>query len=254
MGVCYRRGGVAAPTTNDIPFLKMVDINTITDPALAGRVTDYIRRYENIPADQLLKMERENISMLVQLTQSAVPVAEPTKVDYEDALEAARTMLEFAETDSEKEEYEDYIAGLEVMIETMGTDMPVVADHQYAYKIGDEVILPKGHKYGMNVSLNQDTKATIHHTDINAEGEPIYRVEFKDKKGRKRGTWAFESEFIEPNNDQADDYYIEYFNKDKGHKLDKKTFADFEAAKKWGQDNIENFNLDQIRVDLKKVS
>lgn len=43
------------------------------------------------------------------------------------------------------------------------------------------------------------------------------------------------------------DYYIEYLNKDKNYKRDRKYFDTFEDAVQWGRYNFENFNLDMIR-------
>ncbi len=44
-----------------------------------------------------------------------------------------------------------------------------------------------------------------------------------------------------------DEVYIEYLNKDKGHKNDKKSFKTDAHAITWGKSNIENFNIDMIK-------
>jgi hypothetical protein len=51
-------------------------------------------------------------------------------------------------------------------------------------------------------------------------------------------------------------HYIEYLNKKKNFQKDKKEFKGdkgFETAKKWGQKNIPNFNIDMIRMEQSKL-
>lgn len=48
-------------------------------------------------------------------------------------------------------------------------------------------------------------------------------------------------------------YYIEYLNKDKGFKIDRITFTGPNAHQdcvRWGQENLENFNLDIIKIEF----
>jgi hypothetical protein len=48
-------------------------------------------------------------------------------------------------------------------------------------------------------------------------------------------------------------YYIEYLNKDKGFKKDKVEFTDYEKAINYGKKNIDNFKMDMIRIQFKKI-
>lgn len=43
--------------------------------------------------------------------------------------------------------------------------------------------------------------------------------------------------------------YIEFLNKDKNFKHDKKHFHNYELALKWGKLNFENFNIDMIKYN-----
>ena len=45
-------------------------------------------------------------------------------------------------------------------------------------------------------------------------------------------------------------YYIEFLNKEKGFKRDKKEFSSYEDAIAWGRKNLENFNSDMIRMEF----
>ena len=45
--------------------------------------------------------------------------------------------------------------------------------------------------------------------------------------------------------------YIEYLNKDNGYKVARKDFYSFESARSWGQENIDNFILDMIKIKFK---
>jgi hypothetical protein len=45
--------------------------------------------------------------------------------------------------------------------------------------------------------------------------------------------------------------YIEYLNKDNGYKVARKDFGSFDSARNWGQQNIDNFILDMIKIKLK---
>jgi hypothetical protein len=44
-------------------------------------------------------------------------------------------------------------------------------------------------------------------------------------------------------------YFIEFLNKKKGFSRDKKEFASYEDAIKWGRKNLENFNSDMVRME-----
>ena len=44
--------------------------------------------------------------------------------------------------------------------------------------------------------------------------------------------------------------YIQYLNKDDGYKGARKDFDSFESARNWGQQNINNFNLDMIKIKV----
>ena len=44
--------------------------------------------------------------------------------------------------------------------------------------------------------------------------------------------------------------YIEYLNKDKNFKVDRIYFESYEKAKIWGINNIHNFNIDSIHIEL----
>lgn len=48
-------------------------------------------------------------------------------------------------------------------------------------------------------------------------------------------------------------YYIEYLNKNKGFKKDKVEFTDYEKAINYGKKNIDNFKMDMIRIQFKKI-
>lgn len=45
-------------------------------------------------------------------------------------------------------------------------------------------------------------------------------------------------------------FFIEFLNKDKNFKEDKKIFDEFDAAVNWGKSNLDNFNSDMIRVEF----
>lgn len=45
-------------------------------------------------------------------------------------------------------------------------------------------------------------------------------------------------------------YYIEYLNKAKGFKKDRKDFDSYELAKQWAIDNLGNYNPDMIRIQF----
>ena len=45
--------------------------------------------------------------------------------------------------------------------------------------------------------------------------------------------------------------YIEYLNKDNGYKVARKDFDSFDSARSWGQQNIDNFILDMIKIKFK---
>ncbi len=45
-------------------------------------------------------------------------------------------------------------------------------------------------------------------------------------------------------------YYIEFLNKDKGFKQDKKTFTNYEVAVNWGKSNLGNFNTDMVKIEF----
>lgn len=45
-------------------------------------------------------------------------------------------------------------------------------------------------------------------------------------------------------------YYIEFLNKDKGFKQDKKTFSNYEMAVNWGKSNLGNFNTDMVKIEF----
>jgi hypothetical protein len=47
-------------------------------------------------------------------------------------------------------------------------------------------------------------------------------------------------------NNKIKDYYIEFLNRNKNYKKDKKYFDTIPKAKKWGMDNLNNFNEDMI--------
>jgi len=44
--------------------------------------------------------------------------------------------------------------------------------------------------------------------------------------------------------------YIEYLNKDNAYKVERKSFDSFEGARSWGAQNIDNFNLDMIKIKV----
>jgi hypothetical protein len=44
--------------------------------------------------------------------------------------------------------------------------------------------------------------------------------------------------------------YIEYLNKDNAYKVERKSFDSFEGARSWGQQNINNFILDMIKIKV----
>jgi hypothetical protein len=44
--------------------------------------------------------------------------------------------------------------------------------------------------------------------------------------------------------------YIEYLNKDDSYKVARKDFDSFESARSWGQENIDNFILDMIKIKV----
>ena len=50
-------------------------------------------------------------------------------------------------------------------------------------------------------------------------------------------------------------YYIDFLNKDKGFKVDRVNFTGHEAYEdcvRWGQENLENFNLDMVKIEFMK--
>jgi len=46
---------------------------------------------------------------------------------------------------------------------------------------------------------------------------------------------------------ESEEVYIEFMNKDKGFKVDRKSFKSYEEAKKWASKNFERFNPDMIK-------
>ena len=44
-------------------------------------------------------------------------------------------------------------------------------------------------------------------------------------------------------------FFIEYMNKDNNFKIDRIYFDNYENAKNWGRDNLDNFNLDLIKYE-----
>lgn len=44
--------------------------------------------------------------------------------------------------------------------------------------------------------------------------------------------------------------YIEFLNKDKNFKVDRIYFESYKEAKIWGINNIHNFNIDFIHIEL----
>jgi hypothetical protein len=50
-------------------------------------------------------------------------------------------------------------------------------------------------------------------------------------------------------------YYIVFLNKDKGFTVDKVYFTEQEAYEdcvNWGRENLENFNLDMVKIEFGK--
>jgi hypothetical protein len=48
-------------------------------------------------------------------------------------------------------------------------------------------------------------------------------------------------------------YYIEFLNKDKGFKVDRVNFTghdSYEDCVRWGRLNLENFNLDMVKIQF----
>ena len=55
------------------------------------------------------------------------------------------------------------------------------------------------------------------------------------------------------NNDSNQSYYIEFLNKNKGFKKDRKEFSDYEKAVSYGKKNLDNFNMDMVKMQFKKI-
>jgi hypothetical protein len=52
-------------------------------------------------------------------------------------------------------------------------------------------------------------------------------------------------------------YYIDFLNKDKGFKVDRVTFTghdSYEDCVCWGRENLENFNLDMVKIVFLETS
>ncbi len=52
-------------------------------------------------------------------------------------------------------------------------------------------------------------------------------------------------------------YYIVFLNKDKGFKVDRVNFTGYEAYEdcvRWGRENLENFNLDMVKIEFLEPS
>lgn len=48
-------------------------------------------------------------------------------------------------------------------------------------------------------------------------------------------------------------YYIEYLNKNKGYLVDRVSFTGPQAHEdcvRWGQKNLDNFNLDMVKIEI----
>lgn len=43
--------------------------------------------------------------------------------------------------------------------------------------------------------------------------------------------------------------YIEFLNKDKGFKVDRKEFESYEIAIEWGVANLDNFHIDMVKFN-----
>jgi hypothetical protein len=74
---------------------------------------------------------------------------------------------------------------------------------------------------------------------FNAEKKPCYKYQ-------KPMNISYISGIKKPNADQS--FYIEYLNKDKGFKKDRKKFTDYQKAVSYGKKNLSNFNMDMIKI------
>ncbi len=45
------------------------------------------------------------------------------------------------------------------------------------------------------------------------------------------------------------EYYIDFLNKEKGFKPDRKFFLTYKEAEKWAKENFEKFNPDMIHIN-----
>jgi len=52
---------------------------------------------------------------------------------------------------------------------------------------------------------------------------------------------------VEFKSDPMYDVYIDFLNKDKGFREDRKNFTTYEGAVEWGKVNIENFHIDMVK-------
>jgi len=74
---------------------------------------------------------------------------------------------------------------------------------------------------------------------FNAEKKPCYKFQ-------KTMNISYISGIKKPNTDKS--YYIEFLNKDKGFKKDRKKFTDYEKAVSYGKKNLDNFNMDMVKI------
>lgn len=228
----YEKGGVVA---DDMALLKATNPSSITIPEISSRITEYVKRYGSIAPTKLLGSERKNISMLaalVRMQEKEKPSEEvaPAQQDYIDALEAARIMLDLADTDEQKQEYEDYIAGLEAMIDVSGAAPSGMTLKQIEEMFGEQVV------------------AGLKHAKQGVRQYPVPANDGKDYEIVVNSDATFTvTPYEEPDTDK--EWYIEYFNASKGHQRDKKYFDTVEEAMEWGRSNIDNFNQDMVRIN-----
>ena len=71
-----------------------------------------------------------------------------------------------------------------------------------------------------------------------------------DSNGNPYFVLSEESGYAKGGELKKDSHYISFLNKDNGFKETKKYFDTYEKAVKWGRKNLENFNLDMVRIEL----
>ena len=97
---------------------------------------------------------------------------------------------------------------------------------------------------GTIITNHNDKKDNLEWLAENGYIKKVTEKEYWDKKYDNYANGGYMEKGGSPK------YYIEFLNKKKGFKRDKKEFSSYEDAIAWGRKNLENFNSDMIRMEF----